>query len=765
MSIRFDSDSRIFVLETAHTSYHMKVDALGHLLHLYYGKTIGTGDLMQLYPRTDRGFSPDYYAYRTHRGISPDLLPQEYTGCNVGDFRISCLTVADEKGAFGADFTYVDHTIESGKYSLTGLPCAHAEENDAETLIVRMQDEATGLTLELLYGVFAQQDVITRAARLTNHGDATLRLDKAASACLDLPFGRWDLLHFHGRHAMERQLEREAVGTNIQTISSVRGSSSHHNNPFLILCQQDATETSGACYGVMMVYSGSYQMDVERSQTGLVRVVSGIQEERFAWNLKPGETFDTPEVILSFAAEGLTPLSQQYHRFLRRNICRGPWKDKRRPVLINNWEATYFDFNTEKIVKIAEKAASLGVEMMVLDDGWFGTRNDDNQGLGDWTVNCEKLPGGLDPLIEQIHALGMKFGLWIEPEMVNENSQLYRTHPDWALTDGFQPVLGRNQLLLDLTKPEVRDYIVENVSRILDSAGISYVKWDMNRHSVALGAKAHDFVLGLYDVLRRIFAPRPDILLESCSSGGNRFDLGMLCFSPQIWASDNTDPIERLTIQNGISYLYPQSTMGAHVSAAPHAQTLRNTPLSTRGNVAFFGCLGYELDLRTLLPVEIKEIQGQIAFYKRYREVFQFGTFRRTELGWQVSDGKVTLAGVFHRLVNAAPGYERLRVKGLKPETDYRVTSLAQAIRVGQFGNLLKHVAPVNVNPNGALLRIADRHITLPGKPETLTASGAALAAGIMLSPLFRGTGYAPEQRTQGDFGSDVYLIEESDGE
>lgn len=356
----------------------------------YYGKTIGTGDLMQLYPRTDRGFSPDYYAYRTHRGVSPDLLPQEYTGCNVGDFRLSCLTVADSRGAFGADFTYVSHTVEAGKYQLTGLPCAHAEENDAETLIVRMQDEATGLTLELLYGVFAQQDVITRAARLTNHGDTPLRLDKAASACLDLPFGRWDLLHFHGRHAMERQLEREAVGTNIQTISSVRGSSSHHNNPFLILCQQDATETSGSCYGVMMVYSGSYQMDVERSQTGLVRVVSGIQEERFAWNLKPGETFDTPEVILSFAAEGLTPLSQQYHRFLRRNICRGPWKDKRRPVLINNWEATYFDFNTEKIVKIAEKAASLGVEMMVLDDGWFGTRNDDNQGLGDWTVNCEK---------------------------------------------------------------------------------------------------------------------------------------------------------------------------------------------------------------------------------------------------------------------------------------------------------------------------------------------------------------------------------------
>ena len=434
-------------------------------------------------------------------------------------------------------------------------------------------------------------------------------------------------------------------------------------------------------------------------------------------------------------------------------------------MLYNSWEGCTFDFSQRRLLSLANRAKALGCELFVLDDGWFAGRDNDRAGLGDYTVNRKKLPEGLEGLSRHLKDRGLSFGLWFEPESVNPDSDLYRAHPDWALTDGFQPVLGRNQLLLDLTKPEVRDYIVENVSRILDSTGISYVKWDMNRHSVALGAKAHDFVLGMYDVLRRIFAPRPDILLEGCSSGGNRFDLGMLCFSPQIWASDNTDPIERLTIQNGISYLYPQSTMGAHVSAAPHAQTLRNTPLNTRGNVAFFGCLGYELDLRTLLPVEIKEIQGQIAFYKRYREVFQFGTFRRTELGWQVSDGKVTLAGVFHRLVNAAPGYERLRVKGLKPETDYRVTSLAQAIRVGQFGNLLKHVAPVNVNPNGALLRIADRHITLPGKPETLTASGAALAAGIMLSPLFRGTGYAPEQRTQGDFGSDVYLIEEIGGE
>ncbi|MFR2042052.1 MAG: alpha-galactosidase [Oscillospiraceae bacterium] len=493
--------------------------------------------------------------------------------------------------------------------------------------------------------------------------------------------------------------------------------------------------------------------------------MQGINDSNFSRELPPGECFETPEAVLCHSGKGFGGLSANMHAFVTDHIIPPHWRGRPRPVLYNSWEGCTFDFSQRRLLSLANRAKALGCELFVLDDGWFAGRDNDRAGLGDYTVNRKKLPEGLEGLSRHLKDRGLSFGLWFEPESVNPDSDLYRAHPDWALTDGFRPVLGRNQLLLDLTKPEVRDYIVENVSRILDSTGISYVKWDMNRHSVALGAKAHDFVLGLYDVLRRIFAPRPDILLEGCSSGGNRFDLGMLCFSPQIWASDDTDPIERLTIQNGISYLYPQSAVGAHVSAAPHAQTLRNTPLNTRGNVAFFGCLGYELDLRTLLPVEIKEIQGQIAFYKRYREVFQFGTFRRTELGWQVSDGKVTLAGVFHRLVNAAPGYERLRVKGLKQETDYRVTSLAQAIRVGQFGNLLKHVAPVNVNPNGALLRIADRHITLPGKPETLTASGAALAAGIMLSPLFRGTGYAPEQRTQGDFGSDVYLIEEIGGE
>ena len=713
MSIRFDSEARIFVLETAHTSYHMKVDALGHLLHLYYGKTIGTGDLMQLYPRTDRGFSPDYYAYRTHRGISPDLLPQEYTGCNVGDFRLSCLTVADSCGAFGADFTYVSHTVEAGKYQLIGLPCAHAEENDAETLIVRMQDEATGLTLELLYGVFAQQDVITRAARLTNHGDATLRLDKAASACLDLPFGRWDLLHFHGRHAMERQLEREAVGTNIQTISSVRGSSSHHNNPFLILCQRDATETSGACYGVMMVYSGSYQMDVERSQTGLVRVVSGIQEERFAWNLKPGETFDTPEVILSFAAEGLTPLSQQYHRFLRRNICRGPWKDKRRPVLINNWEATYFDFNTEKIVKIAEKAASLGVEMMVLDDGWFGTRNDDNQGLGDWTVNCEKLPGGLDPLIGQVNALGMKFGLWIEPEMVNENSNLYRTHPDWALTlPGRKPAMGRNQLVLDLSRPEVVDYLAEAIGKLLREHHIEYIKWDMNRSITSVyshssnyqGKVYYDYVIGVYDFLERLISKYPNILIEGCSGGGGRFDAGMLYYTPQIWCSDNTDAIDRTRIQYGTSFGYPVSTVGSHVSAVPNHQTGRTVSIDTRGVVAMSGTFGYELDFGKLSDADKAAIKNQVVEFKKNAKLIQNGLYYRLSNPFEDSYAAWEMI---------SDNLEEVLVNIVMLETHGNMQPVFVRLKGLETGAMYEDAATKKVYPSEVLM-----HIGLPFMPE-----------------------------------------------
>ena len=747
-------ENGVFHIRTDTYSYLFKIDAYGLPEHLHFGAPVKTRDAGALSCRPGLGWGASILLDAKDTASCPDVLPLEWSGSGRGDYRESPLELAGEP----ADFRYTGYKIHEGGVSMAcGLPQAH---DARETLEITLSQPGAELTL--FYTAFPT--AIVRRTVLTNTGDKPLRLNKLMSSCVDLP-GSYTMATFNGGWIAEMRRCDTPVGVSKVVNESLTGSSSNRHNPGFLLYEPTATEDAGTVYGFNLIYSGNHYAAAQQSLQGLTRVMQGINDSNFSRELPPGECFETPEAVLCHSGKGFGGLSANMHAFVTDHIIPPHWRGRPRPVLYNSWEGCTFDFSQRRLLSLANRAKALGCELFVLDDGWFAGRDNDRAGLGDYTVNRKKLPEGLEGLSRHLKDRGLSFGLWFEPESVNPDSDLYRAHPDWALTDGFQPVLGRNQLLLDLTKPEVRDYIVENVSRILDSTGISYVKWDMNRHSVALGAKAHDFVLGLYDVLRRIFAPRPDILLEGCSSGGNRFDLGMLCFSPQIWASDDTDPIERLTIQNGISYLYPQSAVGAHVSAAPHAQTLRNTPLNTRGNVAFFGCLGYELDLRTLLPVEIKEIQGQIAFYKRYREVFQFGTFRRTELGWQVSDGKVTLAGVFHRLVNAAPGYERLRVKGLKQETDYRVTSLAQAIRVGQFGNLLKHVAPVNVNPNGALLRIADRHITLPGKPETLTASGAALAAGIMLSPLFRGTGYAPEQRTQGDFGSDVYLIEEIGGE
>ena len=489
--------------------------------------------------------------------------------------------------------------------------------------------------------------------------------------------------------------------------------------------------------------------------------MQGISPNNFCRILQPGDKFETPEAVLCYSDEGFGGLSQRMHRFVMEHIVPEYWKAKERPVLYNDWEGCMFDFNQKRLLDLAKRARDLGCELFVLDDGWFGARNDDYAGLGDYNVNLKKLPQGLTGLAKRINQMGMQFGLWFEPECVNEDSELYRAHPDWTLTDEFPAIPGRHQLMLDLTKKEVRDYIVENVSKVLGSANISYVKWDMNRHSVALGAKAHDYILGLYDVLRRIFEPRPEILLESCSSGGNRFDLGMLCFSPQIWCSDNTDPISRLDIQGNLSYLYPQSTFGAHVSAAPHAQTLRATPLTTRGNVSFFGCLGYELDLKHLVPTEIQEIKAQIVLYKDYRRLFQFGEFQRLENGWQVSLNGVSAAGVFYKMLPPAPGYEKLRLRGLDKLKRYHLRNRAQKIRVGQFAGLIKHVAPVNLNPNGAVIQTVDKLYALEDGVEGYHVSGAALASGIMLLPLFRGTGYDANQRTQGDFGSNLYIIEE----
>jgi len=740
----------IFHIQTETYSYLFEIDAYGLPEHLHFGAPVQTEDAFGFRCRPGLGWGSQILLKEGDTASCADALALEWSGSGRGDYRESPL----ELQGVSSDFRYVSYEILKGNAAMTcGLPQASG---GLQTLKITL--EQSGARLQLYYTAYPT--ALVRRTVLENTGETVISVNKLMSFCLDLP-GRYTMATFNGGWIAEMRRCDTPVGMSKVVSESLTGASSNRHNPGFLLFEPEATETAGRVYGFNLIYSGNHYAAAQQSLQGLTRVMQGINPSNFAWELAPGGIFETPEAVLSCSDTGFGGLSRNMHRFVNDHIVPVYWQGRPRPVKYNSWEGCMFDFNQHRLVDLAGRAKDLGCELFVLDDGWFGKRNDDKAGLGDYNVNTKKLPNGMDGLAKKIRAKGLEFGLWFEPESVNPDSDLYRAHPDWALTDDFSLVYGRNQLLLDLTRQDVRDYIVENVSRILDSTPISYVKWDMNRHSVALGAKAHRFVLGLYEVLDRIFTPRPGILLESCSSGGNRFDLGMMCYSPQVWTSDDTDPIERLTIQTGASYLYPQSVMGAHVSAAPHAQTLRTTPLSTRGNVAFFGCLGYELDLKHLLPIEVKEVKAQIAFYKQYREIFQYGTFSRTNLGWQVSNGKTTLAGVFHELVHAAPGYEQLRLTGLDRNKTYHVTSLSQVIRVGQFGNLLKHVAPVNIDPNGQLLRIADRHITLPGGTEAMTVSGAALMSGILLRPQFRGTGYDQNQRTQGDFGSDIYIVEE----
>ena len=744
-------DKNVFHLKTDHYSYLLRITEQGIPEHLHFGAPVRTEDAEGFLCRPGLGWGCSIVLDDADTASSLDDKMLEWSGSGRGDYRESPLELAGQ----ATDFRYTGMKIHEGIVPMeSGLPQASGDGQTLELIL-----EQSGAKLHLYYTAF--ETAITRWTVLENTGDAPIQIQKIMSTCLDIP-GSFHMATFNGGWIAEMRRHDTPVGGSKVVNESLTGASSNRHNPGFMLFEEDATETDGRVFGFNLVYSGNHYASAQQSLQGLTRVMQGINPSNFLKELLPGEKFETPEAVLCWSDNGFGGMSEKMHRFVNEHIVPVYWQGRQRPLLYNSWEGCTFDFNQMRLLDLANRAKNLGCELFVLDDGWFGKRNDDKAGLGDYNVNRKKLPEGMKGLADKIRAKGLEFGLWFEPESVNPDSDLFRAHPDWALTDSFPNVLGRHQLLLDLTKPEVRDYIVENVSNVLDDAGITYVKWDMNRHSIALGAKAHDFVLGLYDVLRRIFVPRRHILLESCSSGGNRFDLGMICFSPQVWCSDDTDPIERLTIQGNLSYLYPQSTFGAHVSATPHAQTLRNPPLATRANVAYFGCFGYELDLKHLLSVEVKEVKAQTAFYKTYRNVFQYGTFRRTKNGWQVSHGKTTIAGIFHGLVHAAPGYEQLKVQGLEADKVYHVTSLSQAIRVGQFGSLLKHVVPVNIDPNGLLLNVADRHISLKNGVEDMSVSGAALMSGVMLKPLFRGTGYDENQRTQGDFASDIYVIEEA---
>ena len=695
MAVRFDEKKNLFTLQTLDSTYQMKVDDHGVLLHTYYGAPADETDFSYLIGPEDRGFSGQPGDEKKDRTYSMDYYPLEYPVQGNGDFRVKALKAGFEGEVPALDLRFVSYELEKGKYSLPGLPALfEAEAGEVETLKITLKDRLEEIYVTLFYGVFEKKNVITRAASIENRSGKNVTLKRALSLGLDFMEGDMDLIHFYGKHAGERQFERRNLPHGITEISSSRGTSSHHHNPFVILCDKDTTEDFGNAYGVSFIYSGGFKIQMEKDQVDGIRLVCGLDDEEFLWKLAPGETFVTPEATLSYSEKGLTALSDQFQKAYHANLIRSPWKDKKRPTLVNNWEATYFGFDAEKLLKIAGEAADLGLDMLVLDDGWFGKRNDDNSGLGDWFVNEKKLGCTMKELVDRVNALGLKFGIWLEPEMVSEDSDLYRTHPDWVLQiPGREPNRSRNQLVLDLSRKEVREYMKKFIDDTLSCANISYVKWDMNRSvdnvysaadpTLSQGAIRHKYVLGLYEVMEDMLTRHPDLLLEGCSGGGGRFDAGMLYYAPQIWCSDNTDAIERLRIHYGTSFGYPMSSVSAHVSVCPNHQNGRVTPFKTRGICAMQGSFGYELDLSKLSEEDKAEARRQITVYNENWELFQSGSYYRlnspmenhdyTAWSYVSKDQRKASLSVIYTDLHGNPKPVRVKLKGLKKDASYDV--------------------------------------------------------------------------------------------
>ena len=695
MAVRFDEKKNLFTLQTLDSTYQMKVDDHGVLLHTYYGAPADETDFSYLIGPEDRGFSGQPGDEKKDRTYSMDYYPLEYPVQGNGDFRVKALKAGFEGEVPALDLRFVSYELEKGKYSLPGLPALfEAEAGEVETLKITLKDRLEEIYVTLFYGVFEKKNVITRAASIENRSGKNITLKRALSLGLDFMEGDMDLIHFYGKHAGERQFERRNLPHGITEISSSRGTSSHHHNPFVILCDKDTTEDFGNAYGVSFIYSGGFKIQMEKDQVDGIRLVCGLDDEEFLWKLAPGETFVTPEATLSYSEKGLTALSDQFQKAYHANLIRSPWKDKKRPTLVNTWEATYFGFDAEKLLKIAGEAADLGLDMLVLDDGWFGKRNDDNSGLGDWFVNEKKLGCTMKELVDRVNALGLKFGIWLEPEMVSEDSDLYRTHPDWVLQiPGREPNRSRNQLVLDLSRKEVREYMKKFIDDTLSCANISYVKWDMNRSvdnvysaadpTLSQGAIRHKYVLGLYEVMEDMLTRHPDLLLEGCSGGGGRFDAGMLYYAPQIWCSDNTDAIERLRIHYGTSFGYPMSSVSAHVSVCPNHQNGRVTPFKTRGICAMQGSFGYELDLSKLSEEDKAEARRQITVYNENWELFQSGSYYRlnspmenhdyTAWSYVSKDQRKASLSVIYTDLHGNPKPVRVKLKGLKKDASYDV--------------------------------------------------------------------------------------------
>ncbi len=699
MSIIFNEQSKTFTLHTRHTTYQMKIGNLDYLLHLYYGPTMHDADLSYQIMQYDRGFSGNPYESRDSRTFSLDAQPQEFSTQQQGDFRTASIEVVNADGSYSFNGKVSRFTIQEGKYELTTLPCTFAREDEqADTLEIILSDDISDVEVILLYSVFEEADIITRAVKVFNKGDASIHLKKIMSVCLDFLNGLdMDLVSLPGRYGQERQVERQKMTHHIHTIGSVRGSSSHQQNPFVVLCGRESCEDYGACYGFSLVYSGNFLAEAELDQYDQLRLVMGINPKQFVYEIRPGEAFEGPEVVMAFTEHGFTGLTHLYHDFYRANLCRSKFvSDVQRPVLINSWEAAFMDFDDVKLIEIAKAAKNMGVDMLVMDDGWFGKRDDDNSGLGDWVVNEEKIRGGLHKLVEQINSLGMKFGIWFEPEMVSEDSDLYRAHPEWAMQiPGRHAVRSRNQMALDMSRKDVQDYLIQSVNAILDDADIYYVKWDINRSLADIwsnvlspdkqGEVYHRYILGLYRVMNEIILTHPDILFEGCSGGGGRYDPGMLHYYPQYWVSDNNNPIDRLKLHYGTSFVYPISTMGAHISDSG-----KFVPLQTKAVVAMCGTFGYELDASKLSEEEQDICREQSDLFRKYYPIIFSGNYYRLsnpfEVGnmtaWQhvTKDKTESLLSVVVTNLTCNGPQEYVKAKGLIPDAMYRINDGEQVL-------------------------------------------------------------------------------------
>lgn len=639
MSIRYDEANRIFELDTRNTSYRIGIaDNEGFVGHIYYGQKIRSQKCDQFLRTQEAPFVPS--ENNRERCSFMDTFPTEYSGNGIGDYRESCIAVKTVNGSRTVDLKYVAHDIVNGKPEIDGLPSSFAGKEVVRTLVIHMADRGCGIEVDLNYSVFEDEDVITRSVNVKNAGGQNIILTKVYSACIDMDDEDFEMLTLHGSWARERQIDRRPVAYGKQSVSSLRGESSHQDHPFMAWMAKNTDQISGDVYGMHFVYSGNFIAQIEKSQFDSIRAVMGIHPEGFEWLLTPGDEFAAPEVVLTYSHNGIGQMSRNLHDFYRGHLIRSKYLHKKRPVLINNWEATYFDFDTDKLLAIAKSAAEHGIEMLVMDDGWFGHRNDDATSLGDWFVNENKIKGGLKYLVDEVNKLGLKFGIWMEPEMISPDSELYRKHPDWAFAVPERTAtLSRNQYVLDLSRKEVRDYVYERVHNVISSANIEYVKWDMNRQLTDIGSVEftgdrqgelmHRYVLGVYELQERLVKDFPDLLLENCSGGGARFDPGMLYYSPQIWCSDDTDAIERLSIQEGTELIYPLSTMGAHVSDCPNHTVGRTTPFMTRANVALAGTFGYELDITKISDEEREMIPEQVALYHKYNDLVREGDYYR----------------------------------------------------------------------------------------------------------------------------------------